>query len=116
MNARLILIAVLGPVVFGGTALARPAHRAVSGHQDPHQTVIQAVHSPAHSAGIVGVVPVRAAQPMISRTGANRTSATVARSNGIAGTDFIQPVTRNAAGGATARSGVIEGGTFYRRH
>lgn len=116
MTARLILIAVLGPVLFGGTALARPAHHAGTAHQEGHPTAPPPVHVQAHGAGTVRTVTVRTAQPMISRTGANRTGATVARSNGIAGNDFVRPVTRNAAGGATARSGIIDGGTIYRRH
>lgn len=54
-------------------------------------------------------------EAMIAHTGADRHGAAPRAANGIAGADLVRPVARSAVGGASTRSGGIDGGTVHRR-
>jgi hypothetical protein len=102
MTWRQVLFAAitLAMMVPGAPSQARP---------EQHAAPVRAV---AHVMPLVAA----ASTVMVTHTGAARTQAPARPANGIAGGDLVRPAVRSTAGGASMRSGGIDGGTVHRRH
>jgi len=95
MTSKLVLVTALAlaTVVPGAVSQAQPAHAV---HTAPRVTF--------------------ASPGMVTHIGSARTSAPARSPNGIAGANLVRPAVRSTAGGASMRSGGIDGTAVHRPH